>query len=290
MRIARTLCTLLATTAVHAAEMQVAYLVDARAFKRDAMAGASLTFALHDGPACGHAVTTATVPVEDVEVVAALKRLTPRGAAKPASSARLVARLAVGAGPSTAYLRVTGAGIVPVGGDCQLQRAGQSGAGRLVLKDENGLPIGNGEGLFPAPDGGAPVLVPYAVDGSVAGPPHGFVQTDASSPLRRYFESTDCSGTPLRVTDRRLLRLASVVGATAHYAPTTVAAYTVFSVDELPHTAATCAAAWPCATFVAPNRCCRPAPACQPAVLIGGGPEQTLDLSRFDAPFHFERE
>jgi hypothetical protein len=105
------------------ADVQVSYLVDATAFKA-AVAGTPLTFAVYNDATCTSQVGSVVVNVEKVTAIEALKLLVPKNTPKgtlPTKAVELVATLQGIAPPATAYLEVTGTGISPVGGACQLQ-------------------------------------------------------------------------------------------------------------------------------------------------------------------------
>src|SRR5689334_16834121 len=109
------------------ANVRVSYTVDDKAVKA-AVAGTALTFQLYSDSGCTSAVgAPVNVMAENVELIERLKRFHVAGAASPPRTDRLTHVLA-GAAPPVAFLTVTGTGITPVGGACQLQLSG-GGAG-----------------------------------------------------------------------------------------------------------------------------------------------------------------
>jgi len=118
---------LLVATPALGADVPVNYTVGQAALK-SAVSGTTLTFALYSDAAC-------TVPngapqdvvIDNVAIVASLRRLTPKGGTRPPKTAELRTVL-TGVTPTTAsYLTVTGTGITAVGNVCQVQVSGVSG-------------------------------------------------------------------------------------------------------------------------------------------------------------------
>ncbi|MFN8543482.1 MAG: hypothetical protein U0807_04670 [Candidatus Binatia bacterium] len=107
----------------HAADVKVSYLADAKAFKA-AVAGTPLTFSLFTDASCsGTAAATQVVNAEATQVLEQLKRITPKGGTKAPATARIEHVLSGVMPVPTFYLQVTGTGVTPVGGACQLQTA-----------------------------------------------------------------------------------------------------------------------------------------------------------------------
>jgi hypothetical protein len=121
------LTTVAVTSQMAIADVQVDYTVDEKALKTGAPAGTSLAFQLFSDPACTMPVgSPVSVNVENVTLIERLKRLTPKGGTKGPVTDRLNHVLAGVTAPSTAFLTVTGQGITPVGGACQLQTSAGS--------------------------------------------------------------------------------------------------------------------------------------------------------------------
>jgi hypothetical protein len=118
------LLTLLAATSAHAADVRVTYLVDAKALKAGAPAGTALTFELHATGACSAPVASTVVSVEDVALLEIVKPIGVKAGPKPPKPMIEMRHVLTGVAPQpTFYLRVTGSGVVPAGGTCQLQHA-----------------------------------------------------------------------------------------------------------------------------------------------------------------------
>jgi hypothetical protein len=109
-------------------DVQVSYMVDDKALK-DSISGSIVTFQLWTDPACSTALATAPVTIDDVDVVERLKRFHPKGGVKPPATARLVESFPGLTPPVALFVTVTGPGITPVGGTCQLQYASGAGGG-----------------------------------------------------------------------------------------------------------------------------------------------------------------
>ena len=130
--LAACLVCLLAVTAADAADVRVTYLVDAKTLKASAPAGTSLTFALHATSACNAPVATQNIDVEDVTLLATVKAAGVKSGPKPPKAIIEMRHTMTGVTPQPAfYLKVTGPGVSPVGGACQLQYAsvGSTAAG-----------------------------------------------------------------------------------------------------------------------------------------------------------------
>jgi hypothetical protein len=112
--------------AAHAADVRVSYLVDATAFKA-AVAGTPLTFSLYSDASCNSLVTSQAVVVESVALATAAKGVKVKNGPAPPKATRLEQVLTGVTPPTTSYVTVTGTGIVPIGGPCQLQYATVAG-------------------------------------------------------------------------------------------------------------------------------------------------------------------
>jgi len=267
-----------------AADVPVIYTVDGTALKA-AVAGTSLTFRLYTDAACTTLVHTQAVNVENVTVISKLKPVKPSGAtAKPPKTDDLRTTLTSVTPASPLYLKVTGTGITPVGGACQVQAAGGLGAAGpatgLVMKDSNGATVGI---YNPSPFPGAI----RNVGGTIAGAPadvNGFAQNIPL--LILYYTSTDCSGTALGPVDPSLVKLGTVVGTTLYFSPSSGPTTTFNSYEEKPYAdQAACDATFGAGntTFVPPDGCCAVA-----SNTTQMGPVGTDDLSAFVPPFHLE--
>lgn len=127
-------CNFATGAAVRADEILVSYLVDAKLFK-SAVAGTSLTFATYSDAACTSLVDTVSVPSESLTLSASSTttssiEIQKNGAVKEGPKAAKVARLTYAMNTLASapmYLKVTGTGINPIGGACQVQTSGSSG-------------------------------------------------------------------------------------------------------------------------------------------------------------------
>jgi len=109
------------------ADLPVSYLVNPNALRASAPACTPLTFALYLDDACTTEVASQVVNVENVNVIEWLIRVTPTGATPAPRTARLTATLNGVTAGGNLYLTVTGPGIKPVGGTCQVQPAQAAG-------------------------------------------------------------------------------------------------------------------------------------------------------------------
>src|SRR5207244_13030086 len=85
------------------------------------------TFALYIDDACTTEVASQVVNVENVNVIECLIQVRPTGATPAPRTARLTATLNGVTAGGNLYLTVTGPGIQPVGGTCQVQPAQAAG-------------------------------------------------------------------------------------------------------------------------------------------------------------------
>jgi hypothetical protein len=115
------------TTAAQAADIRVSYLVDSKPLKTLAVAGAPFTFALFADAACATPVALRAVNVELLTLVEQLKVVKVKGAPRVPTPARLEHVLTDVPLVPVFYLTVTGPGVTPIGGACQLQQANVNG-------------------------------------------------------------------------------------------------------------------------------------------------------------------
>src|SRR5437899_11904636 len=108
------------------ADVPVSYLVNLNALRASAPAGTPLRFALYIDDACTTEVASQVVNVENV-VIEWLIQVTPTGATPAPRTVRLTATLNGVTAGGNLYLTVTGPGIKPVGGTCQVQPAQAAG-------------------------------------------------------------------------------------------------------------------------------------------------------------------
>jgi hypothetical protein len=112
-----------------AIDLPVNYLVDGKELTSLAPAGTNITFELFSDAACTASVFTTTVDIDTVSLgIEKLKLASVKGSAKPPKPVRINAVLAGVTPSSQLYLTVTGTGITPVNGACQVQVSGVPGA------------------------------------------------------------------------------------------------------------------------------------------------------------------
>src|SRR5262249_55048731 len=103
----------------HAVDLPVSYTVEEKPLK-DAISGTVLTFSLYSDAACTSLVVAMPENIEDVTLLSRLKLFTPKNATKLPKTVEMRTTLNVSVSGAV-YLKVTGAGIAPVGGACQAQ-------------------------------------------------------------------------------------------------------------------------------------------------------------------------
>lgn len=104
------------------ADVAADYLLDRPAFKATTKSADSLTFNLYDDQACTHQVFTHSLLAGDSSI--SYEKPTTqkvKGGTAPAKTILLHTTLPFTTPPGPLYLVVTGPGIVPVGGACQVQ-------------------------------------------------------------------------------------------------------------------------------------------------------------------------
>jgi hypothetical protein len=287
LRVSLTVILAIASTAAVAADLPARYTVDEKQLKA-AVATTNLTFQLYSDPLCTSSVYMTTVAIENVDLIGRIKPFNPKNAVKKKNTAELRATLtAVPPGPSL-YLKVTGTGVVPIGGACQVQASGlsgPSGPGQLVVKDSNSATLGifDGQSGVIYDDGGTLIKFVNVTQ-------TGFQQEFLFS---TYQVSTDCSGPQLIPLYASLVASAPIVGTTAYYAPTSGANTSVSSqlyrsgAIAGPFTSqATCDAFFGLgnSTFVAPDGCCQTFP----SFMSPFGQAITVDVSGFVPPFSIQ--
>ncbi len=117
------LALLLLPTAAPASDLPVTYTVEEKPLKA-AVAGTQLTFTLHRNASCADpSLHTVVWPIEAVTFLARLKMFTPKNGTKIPNTVEIHHLLYNVLATGPLYLKVTGTGITPVGGLCQLQSA-----------------------------------------------------------------------------------------------------------------------------------------------------------------------
>lgn len=115
----------LGVESARAADLVVTYDVEDKPLK-EAVSGTMLTFDVFEDAACTSYVVQQTIPIDNVKVTK-LKLFAPSGGVKPPKTDTMQATITGSDLSRAAYLKVTGTGITPVGGDCQPLAASPSG-------------------------------------------------------------------------------------------------------------------------------------------------------------------
>jgi hypothetical protein len=114
---------LTAAASARAADIKVSYLVDSQLLRINAIAGTVLTFQLYGESSCATPIATQAVNIENTTLIETIKPVSVKGAPKPPSAAEIDFTM-TGVTPQVqTYAKVTGTGITPIGGPCQLQNA-----------------------------------------------------------------------------------------------------------------------------------------------------------------------
>jgi hypothetical protein len=115
------------SSTAYAIDVPATYDVDKTAFKA-AVLGTSLTFTLYTDSACTISAGADTVLVEDVDVLLEPVKLNKvKGGPKPPKIVRLRHTVSGVTAAAELFLKVTGTGITPQGGECQAQGPGGGG-------------------------------------------------------------------------------------------------------------------------------------------------------------------
>lgn len=112
--------------------VKVGYLLQTKPFK-SAIAGTPLTLSLYTDDACASVpAATEIVNSEQLALIEPLKRTTPKGGAKPPGTSRVAHVMSGVTAQPLFYLTITGTGVVPVGGACQVQHAAVNGSDAVL--------------------------------------------------------------------------------------------------------------------------------------------------------------
>jgi hypothetical protein len=261
-------------TIASASDLPVAYAVQEKPLKASRV-GTPLTFTLYSDDACTRQIYQAVVPIENVTLISHLKLFTPKGAVKAPTTDEIRATLPGVNQPAQTYLKVTGAGITPGAGSCQIQVSSKTSAPSAVFKDSKGLVIGPVSTEFYVRANGFSGAL-YGVAGTVVDVP---IQPDGRDfafgcpeilGACVEFQSNNCSGQPLMrfigLSSLVLPVLACPLGSVLYYPPSNPlpGSYTIQSQN--------CGFGCLNANFV------------DTSVV----PAATADLSSFTPPFHLE--
>jgi hypothetical protein len=265
-----------------AADLQVTYTVQEKQLKA-AIATTPLTFELHGNGTCTALVQSTAVAVENVSLITKLKQFTPKNDTKLPNTVELRTVLAGVAPAAPLYLKVTGTGVVPVGGACQVQAAAGLGSGPAtgrVVKDVNGATLG----AFDEASFGRNTLLSVGGRQAFASvTPNGF----ALASVDLVFTSSGCTGPALYYVDSTsLVTVAYALGTTLYAYPATGTSTTYNSRlhrEPLIVSQTECNLYFAGAPFVAPDGCCIPETSTTDLA-----PVLTEDVSGFVPPFHVE--
>ncbi|MEO7437636.1 MAG: SUMF1/EgtB/PvdO family nonheme iron enzyme [Candidatus Binatia bacterium] len=126
------LASLAAPLVANAADVKVGYLLETKPFKT-AIAGTPLTLSIYTDDACtGSPAATEIVNSDALQLIEPLKRTTPKGGTKPPGTSRVEHVISGVTAQPLFYLAITGAGVVPVGGACQVQHAAVNGSDAVL--------------------------------------------------------------------------------------------------------------------------------------------------------------
>jgi hypothetical protein len=261
-----------------AADVPVVYTVDTTALKL-AVSGVNLTFELHTNAACTSLAHTQIITTDNLGMLSVLKRSKPKNGVKPPKTTDIRATLTGVAPAAPLYLTVSGTGITPVGGACQVQASttAGSGGGSLVMRDANGTllgPVDVTTGQFVMNDAGTPFIA-YAL-------PTGFINQNGF-----MYVSGNCTGPKLSPQQAGaggfLPYIDGLDGTTLYYGPVSAPLTAIASQDYAPEIPANCVA--PGQVFNSPDRCCCTSPVCYPGFNVNAGPPSSMDVSGFVPPF-----
>lgn len=266
-------------TPAAAADVRLSYLVAERGL-RTVDASTPVRIGLYGDAACSASLHETTLTLGDIDVLTRTAATPLRGAPKPAKAVELRHTLRDVPDAAPLYARIDGDGMIPIGPACQVQTVAS--------------PLRNSPVIV---DGAGAVLGPYAVAADTGFP----IWLRASGDLtygvavewgeirglawELYFETTDCSSTPLLYTDYYSLMMffPSVSDGDVLYHPVAPPTQRVAhaSAYEVP-TPADCSSG----TFVPPHHCCQ--------AMSGSGfaadflATGTIDITQYRPPFHVE--
>ncbi len=129
-RVSLVLATVTFAMTGHAIDLPVTYLADFKEFRRNAIAGDSLSFDLYTDDACTGVVAHAELKFVGGSGLTVEKTLPQKAKGQkpsPTKGVRLHTTLSPAAVAEQLYLKVTGTGVVALGDECQVQVAGIPG-------------------------------------------------------------------------------------------------------------------------------------------------------------------
>ncbi len=277
--------------ATHAATLQIDYVVDAKVLKKDAAAGTQLTFEIYGDAACNSLVASDTAAIESVALLEQPRLIRVKRGPTVPQAAKIHHQITSSEAPSQVYAKVTGAGISPLGGACQLQAASVGHVPRAVVKDTNGAVLGafqSGLSFAGLTFGESDVVV---IDlGSTVCPlflypntPGGLFGRASANGSGVFYPGSGCTGGPLLSPAGQAFAPSCEIGvgqiAYARPSLPSSASTPVLSYATQGYTSGTCGGA-----FTAPDTCCFPFSG---SVLVGP-PSASRDLSVFTPPYTVE--
>jgi hypothetical protein len=131
---------LLAVGSSDAADLELSYLVDARAFRKAANAETPIVVTIYRDRDCTQPVDAETIPAGDLDVIEKVRRLALRGAGPDADTARLSATLRDVDASGAAWVTLAGPGVSAVGGGCQSARS--TGTASIGACPPDAVPLG----------------------------------------------------------------------------------------------------------------------------------------------------
>lgn len=271
----------LAPLAASAADLPVRYAVDEKQLK-NAVTGTNLTFELYSDAACTTLVDGTVVTIDNVGVRERVKQFKPKSGAAQAKIVELHQTMLGVTATGNLYLKVTGTGVVPVGGACQAQAAAVAGGagGGAVVRDAVNTVLG------PTLDG-ASFLTPVGSElARLSVTENGYVYIGYI-----YFAAPSCSGQAYSYPTPGLFRYGWPMTTTQFFVvpsapPTNLPWASVLDVNENFFSGQSdCDTYYGAgnATFVAPHACCCDT-VCSGAGMLSPGtvaplPAATLPLS-----------
>ncbi len=136
---------LLAPLVAQAADLPVRYTVDEKQLK-NAISGTNLTFEIYSDATCTTLADSTVVTIDNVGIRERIKQFKPRSGAVQLKVVELHQTFLGVTATGNLFLKVTGTGVVPVGGACQAQAAAVAGGGGdgsgAVVKDGLGTVMG----------------------------------------------------------------------------------------------------------------------------------------------------
>lgn len=285
---------LVAPHAASGADLPVNYLAQEKPLKSVAV-GTPLAFQLYSDESCSSLVHAVSIPIEQITLRAKVAQLPVKKSPKPPNTVELRTTIDdVDATPSL-YLKVSGAGVVAVGRECQAQGAAIAGpagptgprgaTGGLTLLDSAGATVGSYG--YNAAGFDEHVVYIQAPQGAALS---GFAFLTAGDTfLELHHADVDCAGPGLLETRSpdRARYIGEVRGRRGvdvlYLAPGEVSEQLMQSRSFGPISAASCTGQG--GVVLPPDRCCCSTPGCRQASFNNVGPLHTMPFGPFVAPF-----